>query len=147
MAVDIGELEAFVGPYYEKRDAMHDLSHVRRILKKARVLSRGRSVDEETLTCAAYFHGIIYREEGEVRRFLRSQGLREGRIDKIVKVAWESQKDSRPETIEGKNLARRPPNRGRENIFSRKIPDHGGSEGADIGGDHRVHRKKHHRKV
>ena len=97
----IKELENFVKPFYEKKDMMHDLSHIRRILKIAETLSKKYNADREVLICGAYFHGIIYNEEKEIKKFLKTQKLSDEKINKIVKVAWESQKGAKPETIEG----------------------------------------------
>ena len=55
--IKIKELEVFVKPFYEKKDIMHNLSHIRRILKIARSLSKKYKVDSEALICGAYFHG------------------------------------------------------------------------------------------
>ncbi len=102
--IKIKELEVFVKPFYEKKDIMHNLAHIRRILKIARNLSKKYKVDNEILICGAYFHGIIYNKEKEIKKFLKAQKLSDEKINKIIKVTWESQKNIKPETIEGKLL-------------------------------------------
>lgn len=97
----ISDVEGFVQSDYEDKDVMHNLSHVRRMLREAERLAQFRACDPELLMLGAYFHGVIYSKENEVRVFLRGRGLPQDRIDKAVRIAWESQKESEPETIEG----------------------------------------------
>ena len=79
------------------------MTHLERVkvaldaLRKVEALS----FDLEVVEAALYFHGLIYVCEGEVREFLLSIDVPADRIDWIVKVAWESQKESRPTTSEG----------------------------------------------
>lgn len=95
----------FVKPYYSKKDAMHDLSHIRRLLHEARSISKKYQTDGQILTCAGYFHGIDERRHrGNLMKFLVSQGLPRRKAVKILRVASESHKESRPKTIEGKIL-------------------------------------------
>lgn len=95
----------FVGPYYAKKDAMHDLSHIRRLLNEALSISRKYHADKETLACAAYFHGIeVGRHRDELMKFLTSQGSPKREAAKILRVASESLRGSNPKTIEGKIL-------------------------------------------
>jgi uncharacterized protein len=95
----------FVRPYYAKKDAMHDLSHVRRFLNTARSISKKYHVDGEILTYAAYFHGVDgERNRNDLMKFMASQDLSEGKAEKILRVAWVSHKEPRPTTIEGKIL-------------------------------------------
>jgi uncharacterized protein len=49
----------------------------------------------------AYFHGIIYLREADIRRFLEDHSLSPSVIDRVVQIAWESQKESAPKTMEG----------------------------------------------
>lgn len=102
--IKIKRLELFVKPFYEKKDIMHDLSHIRRILKIAKTLSKKYKVDKEALIYGAYFHGVIYNKEKQIKNFLKTQKLSDEKINKIIKIARESQKDINPETIEGKIL-------------------------------------------
>ena len=53
---------------------------------------------------AIYFHGFIYRDEAAIVSWLKKNGYPEERIEKIVKIAWESQRKEVPETLEGKIL-------------------------------------------
>jgi uncharacterized protein len=104
-ARSLTKLEEFARPYYAEKDAMHDLSHIRRFLRVARTLSKRYHADDQVLTCAAYFHGIDQgKHRGDLCKFLESQGLRGRRAEKVLRVALESQKESRPKTIEGKVL-------------------------------------------
>jgi uncharacterized protein len=99
------ELAKFVEPYYAKKDAMHNLSHIRRFLAVAKSISRKHHADDEILTYAAYFHGIDERRhEADLMRFMASQGLSRRKAAEILRVASESHKQSEPRTIEGKIL-------------------------------------------
>jgi uncharacterized protein len=97
----ISKLQAFVKPFYEKKDIMHDLSHVKRILTKALVLAKKHKANKDILTYGAYFHGFIYSDEKAIISFLLKQKLSKTIIDKILQVSWESQKDESPQTTEG----------------------------------------------
>ena len=97
----VSDVEEFVRRDYEAKDVMHNLSHIRRILRAAEGLSQAHACDPELLLLGAYFHGVIYSKENEVRDFLKRGGVSQGRIDKAVQIAWESQKGSAPETGEG----------------------------------------------
>ena len=95
----------FVKPYYSKKDEVHDLSHIRRLLRESRLVSGHYQADREVLTCAAFFNGIFERRHRvDLMRFLVSQGLSRRKAAKILKVATESYKGSIPRTIEGKIL-------------------------------------------
>ena len=102
--IKIKELKAFVKPFYETKDIMHELGHIKRIFKIAKTISKNYKVNRDVLIYSAYFHGIIYNKEKQVKKFLKAQKLPEEKINKIIKVAWESQKHIKPETIEGKIL-------------------------------------------
>lgn len=98
-------LEEFVRPYYAQKDAMHDLSHIRRFLRVAQSLSKRHHADGQILTYAAYFHGIDQeKHKGDLVRFLESQGLHGRKAKRVLRVALESHKESHPRTIEGKVL-------------------------------------------
>jgi uncharacterized protein len=106
MMVETSIIEAFVAPFYAGKDTMHDLSHVRRILKAVNRLIepyRG-SADEELIACAVYFHGIIREHQEAIIQFLRLSSLAEDRVRQIVQVAQESLKDAEPSSLEGKIL-------------------------------------------
>ncbi len=97
----VGDVEEFVRKDYEAKDLMRNSSHIRRILRGAERLAQSHTCDSELLMLGAYFHGLIYSKEKEVRDFLKGKGLSQDRIDKAVQIACESQKESEPETIEG----------------------------------------------
>ncbi len=102
-ADQIAAIEGFVAPFYAAKDTMHGLAHIRRVLKKARYLARDDTDQFDTLalTYAAYLHALIDQEEPRIRRFLESQGLDAERVERIVRAAWESQKEERPQTPAG----------------------------------------------
>jgi len=104
--MNISDLRQFVRPYYENKDIMHDLSHIDRVLKTANRLGKSyeNEIEHEVLMIAAYFHGFIYKDEKRIREWLKTEGLSHDKIDKIVQVAWESQKKEIPRTLEGKIL-------------------------------------------
>jgi len=98
------KLKKFVKPYYETKDIMHNFSHVLRILQEAKKLCKNYDVDKELLTYGAYLHGLIPKHKETVKQFLRKEGLSKQRIKQIIQVAWESHKEAKPKTIEGKIL-------------------------------------------
>lgn len=93
----------FVAPYYNKRDIMHDFSHIERISHKALCIKRTLELegDEEILLLGCYFHGIIRRYENDVREFLQSNSVEEERIDRIIQCAIESHVQAVPHSLEG----------------------------------------------
>ena len=101
MKIRIEEVEEFVRRDYAEKDIMHGLDHIKRILKAARKLAEHHNYDSQMLTLGAYFHGVIYKKETEIREFLKKKGFSESETEKVVKIAWESQKDFEPETAEG----------------------------------------------
>jgi len=106
----IEEIERFVKPFYSKKDFMHDLSHVKRILKAAFFLSRKYRVDNEILIYGAYFHGILHEKKREIVVFLKSKGFSEEKINRILQAAQSSRirlkvfEKPKPRTIEDKIL-------------------------------------------
>lgn len=104
--VNQNELEAFVKRYYRKKDMMHDLTHIRRILETARVISRRhKAADSSILTIASYLHGIdIKANEVKLSKFLRDRGFNSEEIRWIFQAAVDSQTGSVPKTLEGKIL-------------------------------------------
>ncbi len=106
MVSAIDKIEAFVHPFYEQRDTMHGMAHVRRVLKEAQALSRSHpGTDATIIAYGAYLHGIIWNtEEERIATFLRSHDLPEDMIQRILRVAWESLKEKTPHTLEGKIL-------------------------------------------
>jgi len=99
-------LTAFCAPYYADKDIMHNMWHIELIQRWIeRVIALGDyHPDREALDYAAYFHGFIYSDEPAVRAWLAGQNVEPDRIEKIVKIAWESQRPEMPETLEGKIL-------------------------------------------
>ncbi|MEF3301671.1 hypothetical protein [Paenibacillus sp. GYB003] len=104
--IDMDSLLAFAAPYYADKDIMHDLSHIERMLRSANKLLQyyPEMADRDLIVYGCYFHGFIYIEEDGIRRYLEGQGLSRDYIDKAIRVAWESQKDEVPSTLEGKLL-------------------------------------------
>lgn len=96
----------FVEPYYKDKDIMHNMWHIELVKKMVdKILSiSSYKVDTECLTLAIYFHGFIYRDEENIRLWLTAQDYDEKIIAKTIKIAWESQRNEIPETIEGKIL-------------------------------------------
>lgn len=103
---DTKALLEFVEPYYADKDIMHNLWHIELVLKAVdRILSLGNyGADRDSLTLAAYFHGFIYRDEDTIRQWLKLQGYNDAQTEKIIQIAWESQRTEIPETVEGKIL-------------------------------------------
>jgi uncharacterized protein len=100
----IERTKKFVMPFYDKKDIGHNFTHIERIIKQAMIIKSNYPVDEELLMLGAYFHGLIYRDKKKSREFLRNQNVPEDRINKIVQVAEDSQRDSTPILLEGKIL-------------------------------------------
>ncbi|MCM1991153.1 hypothetical protein [Oceanirhabdus seepicola] len=88
----------------KKRDILHGIDHSDRMLKAVDMISANYTYDNDILMAGAYFHGGIHYGEEPIRRWLTSRGYNDKSIDKIIKVTWESQNKSIPETIEGKLL-------------------------------------------
>jgi uncharacterized protein len=90
--LDIRRWEEFCMPFYEGKDMMHDLTHIRRVLKMARIIAEPywNQVDEEVLVAGAYFHGIIKQTEHreQILSFLAESGLEEK-----TKATWRRRKD------------------------------------------------------
>lgn len=105
-SINYEALNDFVFQYYAGKDIMHDLTHIERVLKTLVGLKKhiNQKIDNEAVLYAAYFHGFIYLDEKAIRNWLADQKFSTGRIDFIVKIAWESQKSEDAETTEGKLL-------------------------------------------
>ncbi len=103
MEYPIEEIRAFAREHYKGKDIMHDFTHIERIkfvldnLAKTTELAFNEGLTE----IALYFHGIIYSHEPTIRKFLEEVGLPEVDIETVTKIAWESQKESKPTTPEG----------------------------------------------
>jgi uncharacterized protein len=100
----IEKVKVFVQPYYNKKDLMHNFSHITRVLKLAEKIAKNYQVDNELLIIGAYFHGVIHLDEKKVVNFLQSNKIDEQKIKKILQISWDSQKDSTSDLIEGKIL-------------------------------------------
>jgi len=95
------EIEEFVRPDYADRDIMHNLEHIRRVQDLAHQIGEGHNYDSYLLMLGIYLHGIVYYKEDEIREFLQSKQLAQELIDRAIQIAWESQTDSTPQSIEG----------------------------------------------
>jgi len=104
--INIINLLDFVKPYYKNKDIMHNLSHIDRVLKYVKKLLKAGNykADIDILTYSAYFHGFIYNSEQNIFDWLKTQQVSTVVIEKIIKFAWESQKDEIATTLEGKIL-------------------------------------------
>jgi uncharacterized protein len=99
-------LERFVAPFYEPKDIMHDLSHIRRILKVAMKIAEPyqSEIDQEVLIYGAYFHGIIKHFQENIIRFLQLQNISQEKMAHILEAARGSLKKEVPESLEAKIL-------------------------------------------
>lgn len=102
--MNLEALKEFVRPYYSDKDIMHDMWHIELTERWVRrvVQMGGYAVDWDVMQYALYFHGFIYREEEKIRAWLLENGV--ANAEKIIQVAWESQRPEIPETLEGKVL-------------------------------------------
>lgn len=96
----------FVEPYYSDKDIMHNMWHMKMVKQQIdKILQLGEfDINYDDLVYAMYFHGFIYSNENEIRKFLIDANFDKFRIDKIIKISWESQRNEIPETLEGKIL-------------------------------------------
>lgn len=103
--MSIKELEKFIKPYFDQKDLMHGLDHVKRILKIAiKLIKKYPKTDKETVIYGAYFHSIIKTDENKIVSFLKKQNVSKEKINRIVHAALDSGKFAKPKTIEGKIL-------------------------------------------
>jgi uncharacterized protein len=101
MMISIEELEAFVHEDYADKDTMHGFAHMHRVRRLAQEIAKDHEHDAEVLMLAAYFHGTVYVREPALREFLESKSISPETVDRVIQVAWESQKEGEQETIEG----------------------------------------------
>ena len=103
MKYPIQKIRAFIEPFYSDKDIMHDLSHIERIQYTLKELAKETHLefDKELTEVALYFHGIIYSHEELINEHLIQLNLTDKEIALIIKIAWESQKESKPTTNEG----------------------------------------------
>jgi uncharacterized protein len=99
--ISIEELEAFVHEDYAGKDTMHGFAHIHRVRRLAEEIAKNHDHDSGVLMLAAYFHGTVYAREPAIREFMESKQVAPETVDKVIQVAWESQKEGEPETIEG----------------------------------------------
>ena len=100
----IKELKEFVMPYYQKKDMMHDFSHIEKIIKLSKILAKDYDVDIELIIICVYLHGVVHKDEKGIIDFLISKKVNKERIKKIIQVSWDSQKDQTSNILEGKIL-------------------------------------------
>jgi len=94
---------SFSVPYYEGKDIMHNVTHIKRVLDETdKLCVFYPEADKDIIYAAGCFHGFIYSDEDRIRTFLREIGISNEEISSIIKAAWESQTDGEPETLEGK---------------------------------------------
>ncbi len=100
------DLIEFTEPYYADKDIMHNMWHIELVKKMVdKIISIGEyEVNREVLLFAIYFHGFIYRDEVRIRLWMRERGYSEDFTTRVVQVAWESQRNEIPDTLEGKIL-------------------------------------------
>jgi len=99
----IDKIRMFVQPFYEKKDIMHDFTHIERIRYALIELAKKTELNfnKELAEIALYFHGIIYSHEQIIRDYLAEKNIPLQEIELIIKIAWESQKENKPLTNEG----------------------------------------------
>ena len=99
-------LKAFSAPYYQGKDAMHNLWHIELVHQSVLKLVRlgNYAVDADRLTAATYFHGFVESHEKEIRDWLASEGFAESAVEEIVQFAHESHASAVPQTLGGKIL-------------------------------------------
>ena len=86
--------------YYEKKDEMHGLKHIERMLKRAKEMHNVYGGRWEIIEAAAWLHGL---RRDERKALMEEMGIKED-ASLIERVADESQKESLPKTVEGKIL-------------------------------------------
>lgn len=128
----LSRIYEFAGPLYSGKDTMHDLSHIERVSRRANQLSRNVECDSFVLSAATYLHGVIYSHEAEIRTLLHEERLEPDRVELIVHVAWESQKESTPVTIEGRVLHDAHMMEGDENFIITKTLVTGSARGQSL---------------
>lgn len=104
--IDEDALTEFIRPYYAEKDIMHNLWHIALVRKMVdKIITLGNyHADQEVLALAAAFHGFVYLEKESIRQWLSNQGYSGKKIEKVIQVAWESQRPEIPQTLEGKIL-------------------------------------------
>ncbi len=98
------KIKDFAGPLYAKKDIMHNLSHIERIVKRALGIAKMHDCNKNILEIGGLFHGIIYSHKNKIQSFLRSIKLSNSAIQGTMQAANESQTNANPKTMEGKIL-------------------------------------------
>lgn len=99
------ELEKFIKPYFDQKDLMHGLDHIKRFVKIAqKLVVKYPKAEKEIIIYGANFHSIIKTDEDKIVKFLEKQNIRKEKINQIIQVALDSGKFAKPKTIEGKIL-------------------------------------------
>lgn len=106
MKISEEKIREFSEPYYADKDIMHNMWHIDLVHKWLDKLidEYKYDVDYNALLSALYFHGFIYSDQKKIEKWLAENGLNDSEIQKIVKIAWESQRPETPKTLEGKLL-------------------------------------------
>lgn len=106
MKISEEKIREFSEPYYADKDIMHNMWHIDLVHKWLDKLidDYKYDVDYNALLPALYFHGFIYSDQEKIEKWLADNGLNSPEIQKIVRIAWESQRPETPETLEGKLL-------------------------------------------
>lgn len=106
MKISEEKLKEFSAPYYADKDIMHNMWHIDLVHKWVdKLINDYRyDVDYDVLIPALYFHGFIYSDQKIIEQWLTENELSNSEVQKIVKIAWESQRPEIPETLEGKLL-------------------------------------------
>ncbi|MGB4100665.1 MAG: hypothetical protein WBK91_01980 [Alphaproteobacteria bacterium] len=102
---DLYGLSRIVAPLYEAKDTMHDWSHIMRCFTAAIQIINDNALHPHypRLAAGLILHGVIYEAnmEERVKALLMRETGNADETAKIIHVAWESQKESPPETLEG----------------------------------------------
>lgn len=104
----ISDLSAFVAPYYDKKDVLHNNEHTKRLIKMVdRIIEKGgykNDIAYDNIICAAYLHVMVKTDEALALRWLKEQGIGSSHAEDIVEIAKRAQRDARPNTLESKIL-------------------------------------------
>ena len=101
--IKINALRDFVSPYYKNKDTMHNMWHIELVIRYVdMIIDQGRyHLRYDKLIIAAYFHGLINSFQPQIREWLAVNCIKASDIDHIVTIALESQRSSKPKTVEG----------------------------------------------
>ena len=104
--VELDDLKSFVKPYYANKDIMHNMWHIELVHKWVdKIIKLGNyNIDYEKLIYAMFFHGFIYSNGNDIKHWLKMRSFSNDKIEDIIKITWESQRNEVPTTVEGKIL-------------------------------------------